>query len=1599
MKKFNWRRLLAGGLSVFMLLGTLQTNVFAAEGDPYSPEVTRTVTYNDDMSEAKITYQVKPLEQQKINVFFLAAADAENQNVVQYALNDGINSYYYAGRMLMEWGEPTPTRIITYGEDVQDSGVLTDYNSLKQASSISQMSGAADEVKALQAMTAAVAEADSSYPSVVFWLMGSKSGIQSDEQAVKVELDNLKDALGSNGALIVYEYTDAPTAYLDDYVASYLKGDGSYAAAHFAYGAVDNGLNRYPFELGHNIRTVVMDNYDEYGEDGDFNRIEYNTSVDFDIALSDVQTVITDITGVEVRDEQHYRYFPEDSRPKTDENNVSSGIGVEASLDKATNTVSFKANYLFSLDTLRITLTVALDPDVTDAQTVIEAQDVEFKLRTGLFDDIEKTVTVSLPETVINKGNRSISYDLNGGSGTTPESQYAAPNDKVTVAEATDFSKEGESFGGWQVVSGPASLVGKTLKPGASLTMGTENVVLKALWAHPVVTLEVGQAIPAPEGAGQMIANGAGLMKFGSSDQAGLLNFWGLTDSKGATIRYIDQIDFADEELSYTSDPDSIDAFKVTVDDREDILYARQIGAEGYSVIAYLTAGNTPNHYNMTIAGKNGVVAPADAGEMFSHSQYMGGQIATVAGGWNSTLASVNFNDCFDTSTLQDAFGMFRCAGLTQLPDFAHQDLSALTRARSMFNGCANLTEVDLSNWNTPVLTDIAFMFQNCTSLTSAKLSGWDVKKVTAANSMFRDCAKLSAVDMSGWELPEATDLEAFFYGCSSLKSVDISDWNPIKVTKMDFIFADCTALQNVTVGDWNLPSLSNFYNAFQNCSSLTEMDLSSWTTPALGNMMYVFSGCSNLETLGLPSKANFKNMAFAYAFWELANLKEFIMPTWNLDDLNNYSLTVSTGNGSLWGNYGNLYPKNVKFVIDGWNVTTENFLTNIPNKFFYPWTAISTEEFSAKNWNLNNLPQDLSELDSLTNRLVEFSGWTGLGGVTSISGMFNDQRNLTTVSFAGADFSSLQTASRMFGSSNTKLTSLDFSGITGIDNQSVLTDMFVGLPDVVKSTVTLTVTDDQTGNWIAAEFTKAGGIEDNITKLPASVSTVAENTNALYADMLTDFDEVTDSDTTAAAAATATVVAMGPADDTESSSNAELLKMAALQVPGISQHPQASNKGDEYYIKATVRFEGDVGALSNNIDLSVELPKNMSFAADPEIVTGGFVTIADPDVSSKNGKIVKEAAISNNQLTATFGAMDVGSQIQISFRGVLSNEGIISGNQKIWDVQALAADKAASSESTYRFWQSYSDGSGGGSGGNSRRYTLRYATNGGEEIDSEVYRRIWTKKYADLPVPVREGYVFDGWYRDNALTEKVTGDVYVNNSVVVLYAKWSKDTEFTPEDTGVSSLLNTKDHIVYLNGYETGFFGPNNNMTRAEVAQMFYSLLLDKDVPNTVSFVDVPVNAWYAKAINTLASLGIVTGVGNDEFAPNRPITRAEFTAIAMRFTKGAVSGKNIFSDVTTNDWFYGQVVGSIQYGWIAGYDDGTFRPNNNITRAEVTTITNRMLGRSADKNYVDQYKDELRMFPDLAVNHWAYYQIMEATNAHDYTLTNGIESWTKLK
>jgi len=216
-----------------------------------------------------------------------------------------------------------------------------------------------------------------------------------------------------------------------------------------------------------------------------------------------------------------------------------------------------------------------------------------------------------------------------------------------------------------------------------------------------------------------------------------------------------------------------------------------------------------------------------------------------------------------------------------------------------------------------------------------------------------------------------------------------------------------------------------------------------------------------------------------------------------------------------------------------------------------------------------------------------------------------------------------------------------------------------------------------------------------------------------------------------------------------------------------------------------------------------------------------------------------------------------------------------------------------------------------------------------------------------------------------------------------------------SPEETGVADWLVTDDHIAYISGYADGSINPEGNITRAEVAMIFYRLLKDQDVEITASFPDVKDGDWFAQAVTTLASLKIITGYEDGTFAPGKQISRAEFTAIATRFAK-AVNGTVNFSDVSADHWAASNIATGSEYGWINGYEDNSFRPSKPITRAEVAAIVNRMLARAADEAYVGANRDQLVQFSDLQdTAKWYYLDMVEATNQHDFTKTDGVEKW----
>ena len=226
------------------------------------------------------------------------------------------------------------------------------------------------------------------------------------------------------------------------------------------------------------------------------------------------------------------------------------------------------------------------------------------------------------------------------------------------------------------------------------------------------------------------------------------------------------------------------------------------------------------------------------------------------------------------------------------------------------------------------------------------------------------------------------------------------------------------------------------------------------------------------------------------------------------------------------------------------------------------------------------------------------------------------------------------------------------------------------------------------------------------------------------------------------------------------------------------------------------------------------------------------------------------------------------------------------------------------------------------------------------------------------------------------------------------------KPTVTIPDD--VPTGLNGDDHYAYIVGYPDSTVRPQNGITRAEVATIFFRLLTDEtrnaNSTKSNSYSDVAAGAWYNHAVSTLSAMGIVKGDSQGKFNPNAPITRAEFAAIAARFDDKANTTAVDFSDIASH-WAKNEISAAANNGWINGYTDGTFRPNNKITRAEAMTLVNRVLKRLPE-TAEDLHNDMIKWSDNSDTSAWYYLAVQEATNSHYYDLKeNKHEKWSKLR
>lgn len=291
--------------------------------------------------------------------------------------------------------------------------------------------------------------------------------------------------------------------------------------------------------------------------------------------------------------------------------------------------------------------------------------------------------------------------------------------------------------------------------------------------------------------------------------------------------------------------------------------------------------------------------------------------------------------------------------------------------------------------------------------------------------------------------------------------------------------------------------------------------------------------------------------------------------------------------------------------------------------------------------------------------------------------------------------------------------------------------------------------------------------------------------------------------------------------------------------------------------------------------------------------------------------------------------------------------------------------------------------------------HTLTFDTMGGSRIDPVTVRH--GNAVAKPKDPVNGGYIFDGWYTDKTFRHRYDFSTPLTEDITI-YAKW-----FLIVLPGVTvkkntPKLNTADHFAYVQGYPDGTVKPAGNITRAETAAILFRLMDDasrKTYYSTKSgFRDVASGSWYNTYVATLNNAGVITDSSNGYFRPNEAITRAELAAMLAKFSE-TTGAANYFNDVSAKYWAANAIAICAKLGWITGYPDGTFRPDKNVTRAELMAMINRATGRAPKS--ADAFLPGMKTWIDNTSDKWYYLDVQEATNSHSYTV-KGSETWTAL-
>ncbi|MCL2285718.1 MAG: BspA family leucine-rich repeat surface protein [Firmicutes bacterium] len=900
-----------------------------------------------------------------------------------------------------------------------------------------------------------------------------------------------------------------------------------------------------------------------------------------------------------------------------------------------------------------------------------------------------------------------------------------------------------------------------------------------------------------------------------------------------------------------------------------------------------------------------------------------------------------------------------------------------------LFNGMPNLTEIEnLHYLDTSLVTTMQHMFRHTPSLTRLDLSTFDTYNVQSFNGTFQNTGVTEILGLENWNMSNVTNVSQMFLQARNLQWINTTGWSFDNIATTGVaagfpqMFEQTDSLHTIIgIETWNVDNLVRTERMFRDALSLQELDLSGWNVSNVTNMIHMFSGARSLRTVNTTgwNTGNVRHMHYMFAN---SNID---IGTYNTE----HALTSIPG-------------------IEGWN--TANVLT-MQNMFN---NAFSLPALDLSGWNTGNTER-MDSMFRRTNSLTtvgDLSGWD-TSSVTLMQNMFRETV-FTQLDLSGWDTSSVTNMSEMFrGARDLWRINLGNWDTGGIESPGSMSGMFADTFDLRQIT-------------LGAGWTVYGG--DNATLLPS----VPGNGSWRNVDR--------DSGGTAWAPL--------PPD-------ANGLILPDLNNPAVPagnhdftsdmfmSNPLAPNEIADTWVWVNrvhyqVTFDFAGGNVNNNTDsIAYNLPAGIPVGADrvpgPVLRQNYMFTGWRYDGQAYGTPNLTPAEAAAHIVTAdiTFTAQweaEVTETLTQPNCVIFSlTGGYVGGNQasimhKITTNDMVGMNRVpvpVRAGWTFEGWRINGQASGTPS--------LTAAEIASHAVISDIifvaqwlYNGNTTQPPATQPPaippqtipqqlqpkPVNTPQTAPDSIQWAPRTVETTELLYV---VYDEYFRYYQPIELVPDDPTPTAST----HYAYMIGFaEDGTIRPQANITRAEVATVFFRLTADEHRANmwsqTNSFADVQRERWFNNAISTMENCGLFAGIplgGN--FYPNQAATRAEFAAMVVNYLglgHFRFTGGNAFTD-TEGHWASDAISAAYLQGWINGFGDGTFGPDELITRAQAATLINRALSRLPEN--ANDLLSGMAMWPDnMNQNAWYFLHIQEATNSHYHVKKeDGIhETWTSL-